>query len=101
MVAADQGGRDQDRIAAGDKQVGLAVRRGADGVHAASDDQIYCTELADLYRRYVHTSSGWGSDVESAFAFDACRTGDPRAIPVLEKRLRENGIAVPGKEFKP
>lgn len=72
-----------------------------DGARAASDDQTYCTQLADLYRRYVHTSSGWGSDVESAFAFDACRNGDSRAIPVLEKRLRENGIAVPGREFKP
>ena len=71
------------------------------GALAQSDDKAYCTQLADLYRRYVHTSSGWGSDVESAFAFDACRNGDPRAIPVLEKRLRENGIAVPGREFKP
>jgi hypothetical protein len=72
-----------------------------DGALAQRDDKTYCTQLADLYRRYVHTSSGWGSDAESAFAFDACRNGDPRAIAVLEKRLRENGIALPGREFRP
>jgi hypothetical protein len=65
------------------------------------DDKAYCTQVADLYRRYVHTSSGWGSDVETAHALEACRKGDPKGIVVLEKKLRENGITVPGRDFKP
>lgn len=68
---------------------------------ARSDDKSYCTQVADLYRRYVHTSPGWGSDVEAAHALDACRNGDPKGLAVLEKKLQDNGITLPGREFKP
>ncbi len=68
---------------------------------AQSDDKTYCRQLADLYRRYVQNSPGRRSDVEATLALEACRKGDPEGIPVLEKKLRENNISVPGGEFKP
>jgi len=46
---------------------------------AQSDDKAYCTQVADLYRRYVHTSSGWGSDVDTAHALKLVGRATPRA----------------------
>jgi hypothetical protein len=54
----------------------------SDWALAQSDDKAYCTQVVDLYRRYVHTSTGWGSDVEAAHALDACRNGDPKGLGV-------------------
>jgi hypothetical protein len=68
---------------------------------AQSDERTYCRQLVELYRRYVQNSPGRRSDVEATLALEACRKGDPEGIPVLEKKLRENHIAVPGGEFKP
>jgi hypothetical protein len=68
---------------------------------AQGDDKTYCRQLVDLYRRYVQNAPGRRSDVEATLALEACRKGDPEGIPVLEKKLRENHIAVPGGEFKP
>jgi hypothetical protein len=68
---------------------------------AQSDDKAYCAQLADLYRRYVQNAPGRRSDVEATLALEACRKGNPEGIPVLEKKLRENNITVPGGEFKP
>ena len=66
-----------------------------------ADDKAYCRQLVDLYRRYVQSAPGRRYDVEATLALEACRKGDPEGIPVLEKKLRENNIAVPGGEFKP
>lgn len=68
---------------------------------AQSDDKAYCRQLVDLYRRYVQNAPGRRSDVEATLALEACRKGDPEGIPVLERKLRENNISVPGGEFKP
>lgn len=68
---------------------------------AQSDDKTYCRQLVELYRRYVQSAPGRRYDVEATLALEACRKGDPEGIPVLEKKLRENNIAVPGGEFKP
>jgi hypothetical protein len=72
-----------------------------DSALAQSDDKTYCAQLVDSYRRYVQNAPGRRYDVEATLALEACRKGDPEGIPVLEKKLRENRIAVPGREFKP
>src|SRR5215468_11139391 len=68
---------------------------------AADDTTAYCRELADLYRRFVLPPAGWGADLEATFALEACRKGNPDGIPILEKKLRDNRVSIPGKEFKP
>lgn len=68
---------------------------------SADDTVAYCRQLSDLYRRFVLPPAGWGSDLDATYALEACRKGNPEGIPVLEKKLRENRVAVPGREFKP
>jgi len=65
------------------------------------DTTAYCRQLADLYRRFVLPPAGWGADLEATYALEACRKGNPEGIPVLEKKLRDNRVSIPGKEFKP
>ena len=67
---------------------------------AQSDDAAYCDQLTALYRRYLgKTSEGRPfPDVTVSVAMDACARGDTAAgIPVLEKRLRDARIALPGR----
>jgi hypothetical protein len=70
---------------------------------AQGDDNAYCTQLSQLYRRYVQNATGRRVDVEALQALDDCSRGRPAAaIPVLEKRLRDAKITPPGGgEFKP
>ena len=68
---------------------------------APDDTTAYCRQLADLYRRFVLPPAGWGADLEATYALEACRKGSPEGIPVLEKKLRDNRVSIPGKEFKP
>lgn len=69
---------------------------------AAIDDSVsYCRQLADLYRRFVLPPAGWGADLEATFALESCRKGNPEGIPILEKKLRESRVSLPGREFKP
>ena len=67
---------------------------------AQSDDAAYCDQLTALYRRYLgKTSEGRPfPDVTVSVAMDACARGNTAAgIPVLEKRLRDARIALPGR----
>jgi hypothetical protein len=70
---------------------------------AQSDSKPYCTQLSELYRRYVQNATGRRIDVEAIQALDDCSRGNAAAsIPVLEKRLRDAKITPPGGgEFKP
>lgn len=72
-------------------------------VWAQSDEQAYCAQLSDLYRRYVQNAPGRRGDVEAAVALEDCSKGKTAAaIPVLEKKLRAANITPPGGgEFKP
>ena len=81
----------------------LAVVLALLGEAHAQANRSYCTQLSELYRRYVQNSPGRGFDVDATVALEACRKGDEaKAIPVLEKKLRENHITPPGGgEFKP
>ena len=81
----------------------LAALASAPPAQAQSDDAAYCTQLSQLYRRYVQNATGRRVDVEALQALDDCSRGRPAsAIPVLEKRLRDAKITPPGGgEFKP
>src|SRR5262245_27600906 len=68
---------------------------------AHDDTTAYCRQLADLYRLFCLSPAGWGADLEATYALEACRKGNPEGIPVLEKKLRDNRVTIPGKEFKP
>jgi hypothetical protein len=70
---------------------------------AQNDSKPYCTQLSELYRRYVQNATGRRVDVEALQALDDCSRGNAAAsIPVLEKRLRDAKITPPGGgEFKP
>ena len=68
---------------------------------SADGTTAYCRQLADLYRRFVLPPAGWGADLDATYALEACRKGNPEGIPVLEKKLRENRVSIPGREFKP
>jgi hypothetical protein len=81
----------------------LAGLASAPLAQAQSDEQAYCTQLSQLYRRYVQNATGRRVDVEALQALDDCSRGKAAAaIPVLEKRLRDAKITPPGGgEFKP
>jgi hypothetical protein len=80
----------------------LAALASAPLAQAQGDDKAYCAQLSDLYRRFVQNATGRRVDVEALVALDDCKGGRAAAaIPVLEKRLRDAKITVPGGEFKP
>ena len=80
----------------------LTVLASAPLAQAQGDDKAYCAQLSELYRRYVQNATGRRVDVEALQALDDCSRGKAAtAIPVLEKRLRDAKITVPGGEFKP
>jgi hypothetical protein len=68
---------------------------------AQSDDAAYCNALIQQYYRYVikvgsHSPNTGGVDGQVAVA--QCRAGNTAAgIPVLEQKLRGQGVALPGR----
>lgn len=82
----------------------LVVLLALPATSGAQDDRTYCTQLVDLYRRYVQNAPGRQFDAEATKALEDCRNGTNTAdaIPVLEKKLRASRITPPnGGEFKP
>jgi hypothetical protein len=68
------------------------------GVRAQSDDKAYCEALIVPINRYVQTpyDRGGAPDIEISEAINQCRTGEPaKGIPVLERKLRNNGFTLP------
>ena len=66
--------------------------------HAQSDDKAYCEQLIVPINRYVQTpyDRGGAPDIEISEAINQCRTGQPaKGIPVLERKLRNNGFTLP------
>lgn len=66
---------------------------------AQEDDAAYCAKLGQLALRYTGSAGGEGRlapDVSTLGAIDDCRKGNTAAgIPVLEKKLRNNGFTLP------
>jgi hypothetical protein len=67
--------------------------------HAAEDDKSYCNKLGALASRYIGSAGAEGRmapDLNILGAIDDCNRGrTDKAIPYLEKRLRDNRITVP------
>jgi hypothetical protein len=69
------------------------------GANAQEDDRSYCNKLGSLASRYIGSAGGEGRmapDLNILGAIDDCNKGrTDKAIPYLEKRLRDNRITVP------
>jgi hypothetical protein len=67
--------------------------------NAQEDDRSYCNKLGALASRYIGSAGGEGRmapDLNILGAVDDCNKGrTDKAIPYLEKRLRDNRITVP------
>lgn len=65
----------------------------------AQTDRAYCNRLGDLAARYIGGAGAMGRmapDLNILGAIDDCNKGrTDKAIPYLEKRLRDQRIAVP------
>ena len=68
---------------------------------AQSADAEYCGALTRLYYRYVikiNSQSPNTGSLDGNVAVAQCRAGDTAAgIPVLEQKLRNQGLALPGR----
>ncbi|WP_332051414.1 hypothetical protein [Reyranella sp.] len=66
---------------------------------AHSEDAAYCATLSALANRYIVSSTGEGRgapDLETRAAIYDCDKGNTAAgIPVLERKLRNNGFTLP------
>jgi hypothetical protein len=71
------------------------------GAQAAEDDKSYCNKLGSLASRYIGSAGAEGRmapDLNILGAIDDCNKGrTDKAIPYLEKRLRDNHITVPSR----
>ena len=59
---------------------------------AQSNDAKYCNDMSAAFRAYTNNI-----DAEATRAMTQCRTDPAAAIPVLEKHLKENKIALPSR----
>ena len=70
-------------------------------VAAQSADSEYCGALTRLYYRYVikiNSQSPNTGSLDGNVAVEQCRAGNTAAgIPVLEQKLRSNGISLPAR----
>ena len=66
---------------------------------AQGDDRAYCIKIGNLAARYIGSAGAEGRmapDLNILGALDDCNKGrTEKAIPYLEKRLRDNHITVP------
>jgi hypothetical protein len=66
---------------------------------AQTDDRAYCNKLGALAARYIGGAGAEGRmapDLNILGAIDDCNKGrTDKAIPYLEKRLRDNRITIP------
>ena len=66
---------------------------------ARADDASYCAALGDLAWRYIAAGATDGAskpDLETKAAIAECEQGHfAVGIPILERKLRDNGITLP------
>jgi hypothetical protein len=78
--------------------------QGQTQARGSAADLRYCAALSQLYMRYIgnpelRPGSVRRSDVTGDTALEQCRAGDSaRAIPVLERKLIDNGFTLPARE---
>ena len=67
---------------------------------AQADDRAYCAALVQSYQRYVVKSGSHSPNTGSTdgqVAMEQCRAGNTGGIPVLEQKLRAQGVALPAR----
>ena len=68
---------------------------------AQSPDAAYCGALIQQYQRYVIKSGSHSPNtgsLDGQVAVEQCRAGNTAVgIPVLEQKLRNQGVALPGR----
>ena len=68
---------------------------------AQSPDTAYCGALIQKYQRYVIKVAGHSPNsgsLDGNVAVEQCHAGNTAAgIPVLEKKLRDAGVELPGR----
>jgi hypothetical protein len=63
-----------------------------------TSDAAYCQSLVRTYSQGGNARGSLPVGNATAIAINQCRDGNPRpAIPVLERKLRDNNIAVPAR----
>ena len=63
-----------------------------------TSDAAYCQSLVKAYSIGGNARGSLPVGNATAIAINQCRDGNPRpAIPVLERKLRDNNIAVPAR----
>ncbi len=77
----------------------LALSPAAALAQGQSDDAAYCAKLSALAYKYVGGAGGDGRsfpDLNTQGAIDDCNKGKyDKAIPYLEKRLRDSKVTLP------
>jgi hypothetical protein len=78
---------------------GMCVATSSNAQSTMSDDAAYCQALSKKFftNEGGTVAPGGGSAVplEATVAISQCKDNPGSAIPVLEKVLRENGVALP------
>jgi hypothetical protein len=67
---------------------------------AQSPDSAYCSALVQKYQRYVVKSGSHSPNtgsLDGQVAMEQCRDGNAAGIPVLEQKLRQNGVELPAR----
>ena len=67
---------------------------------ALADDKTYCASLSEMASKYLNTRARgmYTPDVEAVAAANQCAKGDTAGgIPVLERKLRDNGFTLPAR----
>jgi hypothetical protein len=67
---------------------------------AQPDEAAYCKALVQSYQRYVVKSGSHSPNtgsVDGQVAMEQCRAGNTAGIPVLEQKLRSQGVALPAR----
>ncbi len=67
---------------------------------AQADDRAYCAALVQSYQRYVVKTGSHSPNTGSTdgqVAMEQCRAGNTAGIPVLEQKLRAQGVALPAR----
>ena len=67
---------------------------------AQSPDLAYCSALVQKYQHYVVKSGSHSPNtgsLDGQVAMEQCRSGNTTGIPVLEQKLRSNGVELPAR----
>jgi hypothetical protein len=78
---------------------GMGVATSSNAQSTMSDDAAYCQALSKKFFTNeggtVAPSGGSTAPLDASVAISQCKDNPATAIPILEKQLRDNGVALP------